>query len=181
MSDDADDRPASRAGGRGTAERVRAAAADPQQPGSSALLLAMGFRALTDRFHELLREEGREPLRPAHGFVFRLLSEREELTATELAGDLGVSRQAAARVVGELEGWGYVTRRPHPRDRRSQVVAHTARGRDYVARADELWARVEREWEEVAGREAVGTAKAAIAAWVQETAGEGRPPLRPVW
>lgn len=154
---------------------------DPDRPGSAPILLAMGFRALTDRFHELLRDEGREPLRPAHGFVFRLLAERGELTATELAGDLGVSRQAAVRVVGELEEWGYVARRPHPRDGRSQVVALTARGREYVAHADELWARVEREWEAVAGRRAVGTAKAAIAAWVQETAGEGRPPLRPVW
>lgn len=154
---------------------------DPQRPGAAALLLGMGFRALTDRFHELLWADGREPLRPAHGYVFRLLAEHGERTATALAGDLGVSRQAAVRVVAELEGWGYVARRPHPRDGRAQVVALTARGRDYLLRADQLWAQVEREWEAVAGARAVGTAKAAIAAWVAEAAGEGRPPLRPVW
>lgn len=155
--------------------------ADPARPGSAAILLAMGFRAMTDRFHALLRAEGHEPLRPAHGFVFRLLTEHGALTATALAGHLAVSRQAAAKAVAELEGWGYVTRRPHPVDGRAQVLALTARGRAYVVHADALWAQVEREWAEVAGEEEVAAAKSAIAAWVRRPAGEGPAALRPVW
>lgn len=155
--------------------------ADPDRPGSAAILLGMGFRALTDRFHELLREEGHEPLRPAHGFVFRLLGGEGPLTATELAGHLSVSRQAAAKLVAELEEWGYVARRAHPRDGRAQTLALTERGRAYVAQADALWARVEREWETVAGAAAVRGAKRAIAAYVEAGAGEGQPALRPVW
>ncbi|MDO8186753.1 MarR family transcriptional regulator [Conexibacter sp. JD483] len=153
---------------------------DPAVEGTSALLLAMGFRALTDRFHELLREQGYEPLRPAHGFVFRLLLEGE-LTTTALAAELELTRQAAARVVAELERWGYLARAPHPRDGRASVLALTARGRDYVAHADALWARVEREWAAVAGAEAVAGAKTAIAAWVGHVSREGRAALRPVW
>lgn len=154
---------------------------DPARDGTAALLLGMGFRALTDRFHALLREQGFEPLRPAHGFVFRLLSERDELTTTALAAELELTRQAAARVVAELERWGYLARRPHPRDGRASVLRLTARGRDYVAHADALWARVEREWASVAGAEAVAGAKAAIAAWVAHVSDDGRAALRPVW
>ncbi|ADB53044.1 MarR family winged helix-turn-helix transcriptional regulator [Conexibacter woesei] len=155
--------------------------ADPDREGSAAILLGMGFRAMTDRFHELLRAEGHEPLRPAHGFVFRLLERDGDLTATQLATRLSVTRQAAARVAAELEEWGYLTRRAHPRDGRAQVLVLTPRGRRYVAHADELWARVEREWAAVAGAEAVHAAKRALAAYVEVAAGEGEPPLRPVW
>jgi DNA-binding MarR family transcriptional regulator len=154
---------------------------DPAADGTAALLLGMGFRALTDRFHALLREEGFEPLRPAHGFVFRLLAAREELTTTELAAELELTRQAAARVVAELERWGYLARAPHPRDGRASVLALTGRGRDYLAHADALWARIEREWADVADAEAVTAAKTAIAAWVAHVSGEGSAPLRPVW
>lgn len=157
------------------------ALADPDRDGSAAILLVMGFRAMTDRFHELLRAEGHEPLRPAHGFVFRLLERDGELTATQLAIRLGVTRQAAARAAAELEQWGYLTRRAHPRDGRAQVLALTARGRRYVAHADELWARIEREWAAAAGEEAVRAAKRALAAYVEAAAGEGEPALRPVW
>lgn len=154
---------------------------DPDRPGSAAIVLGMGFRALTDRFHELLRAEGHEPLRPAHGFVFRLLAARGPLTATAVAVDLDVSRQAAARTVAELVRWGYVERRADPRDGRARVLALTDRGRAYLARADALWARVEREWAEVAGEREVEVAKRAVAAWAEAAAGEGRPALRPVW
>jgi DNA-binding MarR family transcriptional regulator len=154
---------------------------DPTRPGTAALLLGMGFRALTDRFHELLREQGLEPLRPAHGFVFRLLRHHGPLTATELAAELELTRPAAARIAAELERWGYLERRPHPRDRRAAVLTLTARGEEYVAGADALWARVEREWAELVGAEAVAGAKAAIAAWVAHVSGEGSPPPRPVW
>jgi DNA-binding MarR family transcriptional regulator len=154
---------------------------DPARAGTAALLLAMGFRTLTDRFHELLREQGFEPLRPAHGFIFRLLSEHGELTATQLGAHLELTRQAATRLAVELEGWGYLARRPHPRDRRATVLALTVRGRDYVAHADALWARVEREWAALAGEEAVAGAKAAVAAWVAHAAEGGAPGLRPVW
>jgi DNA-binding MarR family transcriptional regulator len=154
---------------------------DPARPGTAALLLGMGFRALTDRFHELLRAEGFEPLRPAHGFIFRLLEEHGELTATQLGAHLELTRQAATRLAVELEQWGYLARRPHPRDGRASVLALTPRGRDYVAHADALWARIEREWAAVVGEDAVEGAKAAVAGWVAHAAGEGAPSLRPVW
>lgn len=154
---------------------------DPARPGTAALLLAMGFRTLTDRFHALLREEGYEPLRPAHGFLFRALAQHGALTATQLGPQLGLTRQAASRLAAELEGWGYLARAPHPRDGRATVLELTARGRDYVAHADALWARIEREWAELAGADAVAGAKAALAAWVEQAAGEGEPALRPVW
>lgn len=154
---------------------------DPARPGTAALLLTMGFRALTDRFHELLRAEGYEPLRPAHGFIFRLLEQHGELTATQLGAHLELTRQAATRLAVELEQWGYLARRPHPRDRRATVLALTARGRDYVAHADALWARIEREWAALVGEQAVTATKTAVAAYVERAAGEGTPSLRPVW
>src|SRR5690349_3635589 len=95
---------------------------------NAAMLLAMGFRAMTDRFHELLAPDGREPLRPAHGFAFRLL-ERDGLTVTELAAQLGVTKQATSKLVDELVAWGYVRRAAHPASGRAKALGLTAKGR----------------------------------------------------
>lgn len=156
-------------------------------PDNAAMLLGMGFRAMTDRFHELLAAEGYAPVRPAHGFAFRLLASPTAtataggVTTTQLAAHLSVTKQAASKLVEELERWGYVARTPHPRDRRAQALVLTDQGRRYVAHADALWATVEREWAELAGADAVRQAKAAVGAYVARAAGGAAPPIRPVW
>ncbi|MBG0827055.1 winged helix-turn-helix transcriptional regulator [Planomonospora sp. ID67723] len=148
--------------------------------GEIPLLLAMTCRAMTDAFHDRLAAEGREPLRPAHGYTFRLLVDHDDVTAVELAEHLGVTKQAASKIVSELEGWGYVERRPHATDGRARVLALTDRGHAYVRHADEMWADIEDRWGEAIGSERLDRIYEDLRTYVDEVAG-GRAVLRPIW
>jgi len=56
-------------------------------------------------------------------------------TATEIAHELGVSKQAIGKTVGSLERRGYVERRRSEEDHRAQMVSMTDEGRRLVARS----------------------------------------------
>lgn len=51
-----------------------------------------------------------------------LLRERGPMTGSELAAVSGLTTGAITGVVARLEQAGYVTRQPHPRDRRMQIL-----------------------------------------------------------
>lgn len=55
------------------------------------------------------------------------------LTPAELAERTGVTRATITGLVDTLERAGYVTRKPHPEDRRSMSVGLTARGRKLLS------------------------------------------------
>jgi DNA-binding MarR family transcriptional regulator len=63
-----------------------------------------------------------------------LLEERPELFVKDIATGLGLSLPAASRAVDGLLQRGYVTRRECAEDRRSRIVALSARGRVVVDR-----------------------------------------------
>ncbi|GAC1535358.1 MAG: hypothetical protein NVS3B12_17250 [Acidimicrobiales bacterium] len=54
------------------------------------------------------------------------------MTPTQLAGHVGLSKQALNPLLNELEDLGYLLRVPDPRDRRSRSLRLTARGLDLV-------------------------------------------------
>ncbi|WP_235921567.1 MarR family winged helix-turn-helix transcriptional regulator [Lentzea tibetensis] len=141
------------------------------------MLLAMSYRAMGDRFHERLAQVGLEPLRPAHGYVFRFLAEKRA-TAQDLATHLGVTKQAAAKIVNELVEWRYVLREPHPTDKRAQYVTLTTKGRDYLRFADGMWADLEGEMAEIIGPERLDALKNDLKRYLDHT---GVHHLRPVW
>ncbi|WP_433267575.1 MarR family winged helix-turn-helix transcriptional regulator [Actinosynnema sp. CS-041913] len=142
------------------------------------MLLARTFRAMTDRFHEHLAEHRLEPLRPAHGFVFRYLAAHPHPTAVDLAAHLGVSKQAATKTVAELVDWSYVRRTPHPTDRRAQSLALTAKGRDYLRLADRLWAELDEEFARIVGPAEFETLRAGLSTYLGRADSGG---IRPVW
>ncbi|WP_328451806.1 MULTISPECIES: ArsR/SmtB family transcription factor [unclassified Amycolatopsis] len=74
---------------------------------------------------------------PTRRRLLELLSQRGDATATELASDLPVSRQAVVKHLVVLDGAGLVTGRRDGRERRYQVrpdaLAATARWMNQVA------------------------------------------------
>lgn len=144
------------------------------------MLLAMSYRAMGDRFHDRLRQIGLEPLRPAHGYVFRFLAEKRA-TTVDIGQHLGVTKQAAAKIVAELDDWGYVLREPHPTDKRAQYVTLAAKGRDYLRFADSLWSDLEGEMAEIIGADALANLKESLTAYLERLHGGEQPKLRPVW
>lgn len=144
------------------------------------LLLAMAFRLLTDRLHERLAEEGQPEVRPAHGFTIGYLVTMEGATAVDLAAYLGVTKQGAAHITGELERWGYVEQVRHPTDGRSRLIVATAKGHALLDRVREFWASEEERWAELVGAERIGDARAALEGLIGAGGGE-YPAVRPAW
>jgi DNA-binding MarR family transcriptional regulator len=96
------------------------------------LLLLGGFRALIDELHAELARQGHPDARPMHGFVLQAIG-RDGATATELGHRLGVSKQAAGKLIRTLQALGYVEPAPPEADARRKPVLISSRGLDLLA------------------------------------------------
>ncbi|MFG2462897.1 MarR family winged helix-turn-helix transcriptional regulator [Streptomyces sp. NPDC048523] len=138
---------------------------------AAALLAAAGD--LTQRINDGVVARGFEA-RPAWGFAFTRLAP-DGATVTELAGHLGVTKQAASQLVEEIVRKGYAERRPHPGDARARLVVLTERGWACTRAAEEAAAEAVRAWTDVLGE---GEVRA-----LRERLGRVAPhgPIRPIW
>ncbi|AYC42410.1 MarR family winged helix-turn-helix transcriptional regulator [Streptomyces griseorubiginosus] len=138
---------------------------------AAALLAAAGD--LTQRINDGVVARGFEA-RPAWGFAFARLAP-DGATVTELAGHLGVTKQAASQLVDEIVRKGYAERRPHPEDARARLVVLTERGWACTRAAEEAAAEAVRTWVDVLGE---GEVRA-----LRERLGRIAPngPIKPAW
>ncbi len=109
-------------------------------------------------------------VRNAHGYVFQHLLARSR-TVGELAALLGVTQQAASKVVVELEQLGYVKRLADKADSRVRHVALTRRGVTVVGRARAARAELEARLVEQLGPEVVSEARRTLIALLAATGG----------
>ena len=138
---------------------------------AAALLAAAGD--LTQRINDGVVARGFEA-RPAWGFAFTRLAP-DGATVTELAGHLGVTKQAASQLVDEIVRKGYAERRPHPADARARLVVLTGRGWACTRAAEEAAAEAVRGWADVLGEAQVR----ALLGQLARIAPNG--PIRPAW
>jgi DNA-binding MarR family transcriptional regulator len=138
---------------------------------AAALLAAAGD--LTQRINDGVVARGFEA-RPAWGFAFTRLAP-DGATVTELAGHLGVTKQAASQLVDEIVRKGYAERRPHPVDARARLVVLTERGWACTRAAEEAAAEAVRSWTDVLGESDVR----ALCDRLGRIAPHG--PIRPTW
>ncbi|MGW2477760.1 MarR family winged helix-turn-helix transcriptional regulator [Streptomyces sp. NPDC001665] len=117
-------------------------------------LLAQAKDLTIDRLHRQLHEEGYDGVRFRHGSVFRFI-EPEGTRLTVLAERSGLTKQAIAEVVDELERSGYVERTADPRDRRAKLIHLTERGRAAQLAAARILGDMERIWARHFGREGI--------------------------
>jgi DNA-binding MarR family transcriptional regulator len=90
-------------------------------------LVALAGTAANQYLLRRLHEQGYNGVRTSHGYVIQNLID-EAPTVGELAARLGVTQQAASKVVVEMEAMGLVTRDPDRSDSRVRRVALTPRG-----------------------------------------------------
>ncbi|XRQ12744.1 MarR family winged helix-turn-helix transcriptional regulator [Actinomadura welshii] len=109
------------------------------------LRLFLAFRAIIDELHAELAEQGHPGMRPAYGFVLQAIGPAGT-TAAELGRSLGVSKQAAGKMIESLERLGYVERAADPSDARRKIVRLTARGTDCLARSADIFERIRDDW-----------------------------------
>ena len=105
-------------------------------------------------FHARLKEAGHTTIRQGHGCVFRFIHEGGS-RLTELAESSRLSKQAVGEVVDDLEKLGYVERAQDPQDGRAKVIRLTETGAEAQTTALEIFADIERDFEERYGAERV--------------------------
>lgn len=68
-----------------------------------------------------------------------VLSQRDGITASEMADKLGVSRPAISQMVAGMHGKGLITYKRDEKDGRRRCISLTRKGRDTVTALEPLW------------------------------------------
>ena len=131
-----------------------------------AILPVGAARIVTDRLGAALERAGIDDMRPAFGFVIRALAGRGR-TLTELAELLAVTKQAAIKVVDEMESRGFVERQADPTDRRAKLLVLTERGRQVRRTALAASRQMERELRRDLGDDQVDAFRSVLARFLE--------------
>ena len=99
----------------------------PPDDANTATLISLAHLLVSRRVSERVAAAG-HPVRPSHGAVFSQLGP-DGARLSDLARGAQMSPQAMSELVDELEGLGYLQRRPDPRDRRAKLIVLTEAGR----------------------------------------------------
>ncbi|MEO6511138.1 MAG: MarR family transcriptional regulator [Nocardioides sp.] len=119
-----------------------------------ARLLAVAYRQLIDGLHRRLAEEGWDDVRPSYGFVLLTLRDREA-SVSDLAGLMGVSKQATSKLLDQMAAGEYVTREVSTSDARLRTVALAPRGHELLAVVEGIYAELESAWASAVGAKEV--------------------------
>jgi DNA-binding MarR family transcriptional regulator len=106
-----------------------------------------------------LAEAGLDMLQPRHLTVLRALDPGPGMRAAHLARDAGVTRQAIAQVVADLEQLEIIEQIPDPTDARAKIVRYTPFGTRGYRRALTVFADLEREAGRTIGSDRISALK----------------------
>lgn len=126
-----------------------------------AVLLTGAGRIVADRLGAAVEQSGVDDMRSSFGFVIRALATGDR-TLTELAQLLAVTKQAAIKVVDQMEELGYIERRADPTDRRSKLLRLTPKAESVRRAAIAASRRIERELREDLGDSEVAAMRHAL-------------------
>lgn len=144
-----------------------------------ARLFAIAYRQLITDLHAELARRGWDDIRPAYGFALLALR-AGPMSSSDLAGLMGMTKQASSKLVDALLSAGYVRRRESRGDARVRPIELTRRGRDLQTAAEEIYRELEARWATVIGADRLAALRSDLIAVVREENGE-LPPVRPLW
>jgi DNA-binding MarR family transcriptional regulator len=134
-------------------------ATDPPPNADLARLLLGATRAFEREMLTRLAKAGLDMLASRHLPVLRALDPATGTRAADIARDAGVTRQAIAQVVAELEQFGIVGQHPDPTDARAKIVRYTPFGLRGYRRALKVFTDLEREQVKRLGADRVAALK----------------------
>jgi DNA-binding MarR family transcriptional regulator len=137
---------------------------DPREdfgPPMIGALLRMPWEGVVRRMLERLHAEGFDDLDLAHVNLF-LYPGPQGARPSELAAQRGISKQAANYLLGQLEGLGYLKRRPDAGDGRSKRIALTDRGERAAYTIRDAVRDVEQDWQALLGQDRFAQLKALL-------------------
>jgi DNA-binding MarR family transcriptional regulator len=121
---------------------------------------------LMDGIQEGVVSRGFKDVRPSYAFAFERIG-AGEATIGDVAVHIGVSKQAGARLVQQLEQRGYVSRRTHPLDSRAVILSLTKRGAACAGAAEGSATETVERWRTVLGEARFGQLQQALRAIVE--------------
>ena len=139
---------------------------------SASALLRLSAQ-LVDGIQDGMARRGFTDVRPVHGFLFATVS--GPTTATDIATQLQVTKQAAAQLISYLTERGYLTKETSDVDRRIQLIDLTPRGHACTRAAQESAEACVEAWRKQLSRKNFD----ALVTSLGVLAGPGR--LRPSW
>lgn len=145
-----------------------------------ARLFAMAFRSLIDDLHARLAERGWRDIRPPYGFVLLAVRDRPT-TATDVRRLLGLTKQAASKVLDAMEAADLVRRRADAGDGRVKLVEITPQGRRLLRDVEAVYAELEAGWAAVVGGERVEALRRDVTGVLRAQNDGELPPIRPTW
>lgn len=113
-------------------------------------LLRIPWEAVQQHMLEALRERGFDDFDRAYFAVFRYPGPHGA-RPTDVAAQVGISKQALNYLLRELERLGYLKREPDPDDLRSKRIVLTQRGVAAVGVIRDAVAEMEAAWEQRLG------------------------------
>lgn len=144
-----------------------------------ARLFAIAFRSMLERVHEELAAHGYSDVGSNFGYV--LLAARDgALTGADVAQLMGMTKQAASKLIDQMESAMYLERREHPEDGRAKLLFITPRGRRLLATVESIYASLESEWAQVVGKKRLAELRATLVEALHGTHGGELPSVRPL-
>ncbi|WP_067574691.1 MarR family winged helix-turn-helix transcriptional regulator [Nocardia acidivorans] len=125
------------------------------------LLMFIAHRSMEQRTFQALVEAGHGDITIAQGRLAAQIDPRGT-RLTELAERAQVTKQTAGFLVDQLEKAGYVERIPDPSDGRARLVRLSDRGLAMAEFANDVSARIEREWADRLGERRMGQLREAL-------------------
>lgn len=144
-----------------------------------ARLFAIAYRQLITDLHAELARRGWTDVRPAYGFALLALREGP-LSSSELGVLMGMTKQAASKLVEALLEAGYARRGETTGDGRVRPIELTDRGRELQETAEEIYTELENRWADAIGRDRLAALRADLVSVISTEDGE-LPPVRPLW
>ena len=142
-----------------------------------ARLFAIGYRQLIDGLHDRLQNRGWTDVRPAFGFV--LLAARDQpKSVTEL---MGMTKQAASKLVDAMVSAGYIQRGTDPQDGRQRPVTLTGRGEELLSAVEQVYAELEDGWAKLIGPSHLDRMRRDLMRILSDPGTGQLPPVRPTW
>jgi len=114
-------------------------------------IIGKAAQQVTRRARELLSPLGVTPVQYA---VLKVLADAEALSGAEIGKRMVLDSASITGVLDRLESLDFVERRPHPNDRRAQLVAATNRARRKLPGMDRQMDRLNEEATAILGTDA---------------------------
>lgn len=134
-------------------------------------LLRVPWEAVQEHMLERLHESGFDDFDRAYFPVFRYPGP-QRARPTDIAAQVGISKQALNYLLRELERLGYLEREPHPDDLRSKRIVLTPRGIAAVAVIRAAVTEVEAAWEQQLGPKRFALLRTLLLELQRDTSGD---------